>query len=108
MSGTLSIVIPIKNEEANLPEMYRRLTAALAASPQNLAYEVIFVDDGSTDRSAEIVMGLRRDDPRLKLLAFSRNFGNPMALCAGVDHASGDAVILMDGDLQDPPELIPE
>src|SRR6185312_5609753 len=107
MNTLVSLVIPIKNEEPNLPEMYRRLSAALDRSPADLAYEILFVDDGSTDASIEAVLELRRRDPRVKLIALSRNFGNPMAICAGVDHADGGAVILIDGDLQDPPELIP-
>jgi dolichol-phosphate mannosyltransferase len=103
---TLTVVLPVYNEEALLPELHRRLVAALG--PLGLSYEVLYVDDGSSDRSLELVTALAREDPRVGVLALSRNFGHQMALTAGLDHARGDAVVLMDSDLQDPPELIPE
>jgi polyisoprenyl-phosphate glycosyltransferase len=103
---TLTVVLPVYNEEALLPELHRRLVAALG--PLGLSYEILYVDDGSSDRSLEVVTGVARDDPRVGVLALSRNFGHQMALTAGLDHARGDAVVLMDSDLQDPPELIPE
>ena len=102
----LSVVIPIYNEEDNLPELLRRTSAALDASGQ--PWEILFVDDGSHDRSTEILRAAHAADPRVKLIALSRNFGHQPAITAGVHHAVGDAVILLDGDLQDPPELIPE
>jgi dolichol-phosphate mannosyltransferase len=103
---TLTVVLPVYNEEALLPELHRRLLAALA--PLALPYEILYVDDGSSDRSLEVVTGLAREDSRVGVLSLSRNFGHQMALTAGLDHARGEAVVLMDSDLQDPPELIPE
>lgn len=104
----LSIVIPIYNEEETLPELYRRLKHVLAGYEDSLTFEILFVNDGSTDRSMEIVLNLYGSDPRLKVIELSRNFGPHMAVSAGMDYAGGDAVILMDGDLQDPPEAIPQ
>lgn len=103
---TLTVVLPVYNEEALLPELHRRLLATL--EPLGLPWEIIYVDDGSSDRSLEVVTGLARANPRVGVLALSRNFGHQMALTAGLDHARGDGVVLMDSDLQDPPELIPE
>lgn len=100
-----SIVVPLFNEEESLPELYARLSAVL--SSLGLVCEIILVDDGSTDHSLEIIEALAAKDPRVKLLSFSRNFGHMAALSAGLDHAGGEAVIIMDGDLQHPPELIP-
>lgn len=102
----VSVVIPIYNEKATLRELRRRLVAALEG--QELAFEVIFVDDGSSDGSLGVLKAFATDDERLKVISFSRNFGHQAALYAGLCRASGDAVVLMDGDLQDPPEVIPE
>lgn len=102
----LSVVIPIYNEESTLPELRRRLVAALESVTP--AFEVVFVDDGSSDGSPELLAEMSGSDPRLKVLGLARNFGHQTAISAGIDHAAGDAVILMDGDLQDPPEIIPE
>lgn len=101
---SLSVVVPVYNEEAVLPEFYARVAAVLDSLPQ--PSELIFVDDGSQDRSAEILAGLAARDPRVRVLGFSRNFGHQAALCAGLDHCRGDAVVMIDADLQDPPELI--
>jgi polyisoprenyl-phosphate glycosyltransferase len=101
-----SFVVPIFNEEETLPELERRVAAVLDGLDGSA--EVILVDDGSVDGSAELLLDLNRRDPRFKLLRFTRNFGHQMAITAGLDHARGDAVIVMDGDLQDPPELVPE
>jgi dolichol-phosphate mannosyltransferase len=101
----LSIVIPIYNEEEGLPELDRRLREALA--PTGLDYEILFVNDGSQDGSLALLRKLRDGDPRIKLIDFSRNFGHQLAISAGIDHAGGRAVIVMDGDLQDPPEVLP-
>ncbi|MFI5143360.1 MAG: glycosyltransferase family 2 protein [Thermoanaerobaculales bacterium] len=106
MSVELSVVIPVFNEEANIPELFRRLDAAL--SGLSGSHEIVMVDDGSTDRTWAMVGELAGRDPRVKGVRFSRNFGHQMAFTAGLDHADGDAVVIMDGDLQDPPELIPE
>jgi len=102
----LSVVLPVFDEEANLPELYRRLTAVLAGLPGS--YEIVFVDDGSRDNSLAILQKLAAADSHVGVLALSRNFGHQLALTAGLDHACGAAVVLMDSDLQDPPELIPE
>jgi glycosyltransferase involved in cell wall biosynthesis len=104
----LSVVIPVYNEEATLPELYRRLTEVLSGRQGGLGYEIVLVNDGSTDRSMALLLEFHSRDARVKVLELSRNFGHPMALSAGIDHASGDPVILMDGDLQDPPEFIPQ
>ena len=101
-----SIVVPIFNEEETLPELTRRL-AALFDRLDGPA-EVIYVDDGSTDRSYELIREAREGDPRFKLIRFSRNFGHEMATTAGLDMASGAAAVMMDGDLQDPPEVVLE
>ncbi len=102
----LSVVIPIFNEETTLPELRRRLVPALESVTPD--FEVIFVDDGSSDASSSLLAAMSAEDPRLKTLTLSRNFGHQTALSAGIDHASGAAVVLMDGDLQDPPELVPD
>ncbi|HSV15538.1 MAG TPA: glycosyltransferase family 2 protein [Tepidisphaeraceae bacterium] len=102
----ISLVVPIFNEAENLPEFRRRATAALDASGD--AWEIVFVNDGSIDSSAALLRQYHADDPRLKLIELSRNFGHQPAVTAGVHHASGDCVILIDGDLQDPPEVIPQ
>jgi dolichol-phosphate mannosyltransferase len=101
---TYSVVIPVYNEEKTLPELHRRLSAALRPLDANV--EIILVDDGSKDASFELMKSARSKDPRVKILRLSRNFGHQVAISAGIDIARGDAVILMDGDLQDPPELL--
>jgi polyisoprenyl-phosphate glycosyltransferase len=98
-----SFVVPILNERDTLPELCRRLAAVMDMLPGSA--EVVLVDDGSTDGSYELMLDVRRRDPRIKALRLSRNFGHQMALTAGLDHAQGRAVIIMDGDLQDPPEV---
>lgn len=100
-----SVVIPVYNEEENIPELCRRLTDVMEKLG---TYEIIVVDDGSKDRSWEIIKDLHEKDSRIKGLSFSRNFGHHIAITAGIDYAKGDAIILMDGDLQDPPEEIPK
>lgn len=100
----LSVVVPAYNEEENVFALYERLSAALERITPN--HEIVFVDDGSKDKTVEKVMKLRLADPRVKLVSFSRNFGHEMANTAGFRHASGEAVIIIDADLQDPPELI--
>src|SRR2546427_8558913 len=103
---TLTVVLPVYNEDALLPELHQRLVATLATLA--LPYEILYVDDGSSDRSLEVVTAMARADPRVGVLALSRNFGHQMALTAGLDHARGDAAVLMDADLQAPPALTPE
>ena len=99
----LSIVVPVLNESETITLMLTRLRETL----RGRTWEVIFVDDGSTDATAEILERAAFDDRRVKLLRFSRNFGHQAAVTAGLDFANGDAVVVMDGDLQDPPELLP-
>lgn len=104
----LSVVIPIFNEEANIGELHRRLTALLAPMPLPGGYELIFVNDGSRDASLPQLMSLAERDPgHVRYLSFSRNFGHQIAVTAGLDRAEGQAVVIIDADLQDPPELIP-
>jgi glycosyltransferase involved in cell wall biosynthesis len=99
----LSIVIPVYNEEENIPELYRRVTSSLQAL--GLDYEILFVNDGSQDATPKMINDLQVQDRRVVAIHLSRNFGHQPAVCAGIDNASGKAVILMDGDLQDPPEV---
>lgn len=106
MTQSLSVVIPAFKEEANIERVYDRLSAVLDG--MDLDWELIFSVDPSPDRTEELVLALRRRDPRVKMLRFSRRFGQPMATLAGLDAASGDATIVIDCDLQDPPELIPD
>lgn len=101
----VSVVVPLFDEEENLPELYRRLTAVL--SPVLFEVELLFVDDGSRDATARMLAAIVSQDSRVTVLQFSRNFGHQAAISAGLEHAQGDAVIVMDGDLQDPPEVLP-
>src|SRR3972149_5005392 len=100
----VSIVVPVCNEEANLPELRARLTAALAGHE----FECILVDDGSTDTTAALARDFAREDPRFKLVSLPRTSGHRAAIFAGLTFARGACVAVMDGDLQDPPELLPE
>ncbi len=102
----VSIVVPVFNEEANLPELHRRLT--LAVSPVEPSYEILLVDDGSTDGSYHTILDLRKADPRVRCVRLLRNFGHQVAVAAGLDFGGGECVITLDADLQHPPELIPE
>lgn len=101
---TFSIVAPVYNESATLPRFYERLTAVMGSL--GAPYEVILVDDGSRDDSLDLMRRLHAADPRVKVLSFSRNFGHQVAISAGMDAAEGDAVVVIDSDLQDPPEVI--
>jgi len=102
----LSIIVPVYKEEKNVPEFLRRLQPILAPITED--YELIFALDPSPDRTEDIILEHRAGDGRIKLLKFSRRFGQPMATLAGMEYARGDAVIVMDVDLQDPPELVQE
>ena len=108
-SGTvkpfLSVVIPLLNEEKNLPDLYERLNKAISSYNSK---EVIFVDDGSTDNTFNILKQFHEKDPAVKIIRFRRNFGQTAALSAGFDHARGDIIVTMDGDLQNDPEDIPK
>ena len=102
----VSVVVPIFNEQENLPEVRRRVAAAMDGAGE--AWELVFVDDGSRDGSGRFVRQFHAEDPRVKLVELSRNFGHQPAVTAGIHAARGDCVVLLDGDLQDPPEVIPE
>lgn len=102
----ISIVVPVFNEEENLHEFHKRITAVMEQEPYD--YNIIFVDDGSRDSSAVILNDLSKADEHVEAYLLSRNYGHQMALTCGLDNADGDAVITMDGDLQHPPELLPE
>lgn len=100
-----SVVLPIFNEEATLPELYRRLTQEMAGMRES--YEIVFINDGSRDQSYTLLCGLAEQDRHVRIINFSRNFGHQIAITAGLDYSRGQAVIMMDADLQDPPEVIP-
>jgi dolichol-phosphate mannosyltransferase len=102
----ISIVVPVFNEQEALPELYRRVSDVMDSV--DMPFEFVLVDDRSTDKSLEIMLELCQKDRNVKVLEFSRNFGHQMAIAAGLDYARGEAVITMDGDLQHPPEVIPE
>lgn len=104
VSPHVSVVIPVYNEEQVFPELLERLEKALEQTGR--AYEVVFIDDGSSDRSLQMMREAAGRDSRIKVLSFSRNFGHQTAVTAGINHSDGDAVIVMDADLQDPPELV--
>lgn len=104
MSG-LTVAIPILNEEETIPRLLERLAAAVAAADLPIK-EFLFIDDGSTDRSVELLQEAAVTDPRIRVLVLSRNFGHQIAISAAIDHAAGDAIIIMDADLQDPPEVL--
>ena len=103
----LSVVVPCFNEEEVLPEMHRRLVNVLEGIP-TLAFEIIYVDDGSSDATLDILRGFLQADSRVRVVVLSRNFGQQMAQTAGLQSAAGEAVVVIDADLQDPPEVIIE
>lgn len=107
MKKSITVMVPMFNEEQVLPLFYSELTAVLDTLP-DYRFEMLFLDDGSRDRSLEIVAGLAETDPRVSFLALSRNFGKERTMLAGFDEVRTDAVIIIDADLQDPPSLIPE
>ena len=104
---TISIIIPAYNEEESLPYLMERLTK-LIDEIKNYEFEILFVNDGSKDKTIDLIKEYREKDNRVSYVDFARNFGKELAMIAGLDYAKGDAVIFMDADLQDPPELIPE
>jgi len=101
----LSAVIPLFNEEENLPKLHERLTKVLTRLGRS--YEIVFVNDGSRDGSLDVLRSLAADDPAVRVVSLSRNFGHQVGLTAGLDHARGEVIAMMDADLQDPPELLP-
>ncbi len=103
-SPKLSVIIPVHNESANIAPLCERLLPVLnRVAP---AWEVVFVDDGSLDDTLDIIKGISRTEPRIGAISFSRNFGKEIAIAAGLDHVRGDGVVIMDADLQHPPEMI--
>ncbi|MBN2119083.1 MAG: glycosyltransferase family 2 protein [Anaerolineales bacterium] len=106
MNITYSIVAPVYNELENIPELYRRLTEVMDSMGET--WELVLVDDGSTDGSTEVIVKLGKEDERVRPVIFARNFGHQIAITAGWDYARGAAVVIIDADLQDPPELILE
>ena len=102
----LSVIVPIYNEEANIAELHRRLTGVVAGMKLAGGYELIFINDGSRDQSLPMLRALAAHHPQVRYLDFSRNFGHQIAVTAGLDQARGEAVVIIDADLQDPPELI--
>ncbi|HXC45977.1 MAG TPA: glycosyltransferase family 2 protein [Solirubrobacteraceae bacterium] len=105
-SGYLSVVVPAYNEQANIAHLYERVSAVLESL--GMEWEIVFCVDPSTDRTEELILALRERDRRVKMLRFSRRFGQPMATLAGLEASAGDAAVVIDCDLQDPPELISE
>ena len=103
---TLSLVLPIYNEEEVIPELHTRLQSFLVEL--GLETEIVFVNDGSRDRSMELLRGIATNEPRYRILSFARNFGHQSAITAGIDYARGKAVVVLDADLQDPPSVILE
>ena len=101
-----SVVVPVYNEEEVINVTYKRLKDVMDGL--DITYEIIFVNDGSRDRTRELAMEICKNDKNIKFIDFSRNFGHQTAITAGMDYASGDAVVVIDADLQDPPEVIPE
>lgn len=108
MSKLISVVVSVYNEELVLREFYQETGAVLQALPNDWDYELLFVNDGSCDKSLQILRELAVQDPKVKVVNFSRNFGHEAAMIAGIDHATGDGIICMDADLQHPPECIPQ
>lgn len=102
----ISAIIPVFNEQGNVLEIYKRMTKVLESISKE--YEIIFVNDYSRDNSLEIIKDLYNRDKHIRYLSFSRNFGHQIAVSAGLDYSKGEAVVIIDGDLQDPPELIPD
>jgi dolichol-phosphate mannosyltransferase len=106
MNPQYSLVVPIYNEEANIPELYRRLSAVMAGLDGDS--ELVLIDDGSRDRSLALMRELHHQDSRIAYLSLARNFGHQIAVTAGLNFARGQVVVVLDADLQDPPELIPD
>ena len=105
-SPRVSVAVPLFNEERCLPELLQRVRAVLDTTPGG-PHELVFVNDGSTDRTNELLEAAAAQDPRIVVVSLSRNFGHQAALSAALDHVTGDLAVIMDGDLQDPPEMIP-
>jgi len=106
ISPSISVVVPLHNEQAVLPELLRRICSVLDAIP-GAGHEMVFVDDGSSDATLQILEAAAHADSRISIIVLARNFGHQAALSAALDHVSGDVTVILDGDLQDPPESIP-
>ena len=106
MQKLISVVVPMYFEEEVAQECYNRLKSVMLQNDIN--YEFVFVNDGSTDRTMEILSEIATNDYRTKIVNFARNFGHQVAVTAGIAAAKGDAIVIIDADLQDPPEVIPE
>jgi len=104
----LTVVVPVFSEEKVIPEFYRRMRDVLTGLESQYDHELLFIDDGSRDGSLDLLKELSRNDRSVKIISFSRNFGHQFAITAGLDYARGDVLAIIDGDLQDPPEVIPE
>ncbi len=104
----ISIVIPVLNEEKNIPLIYKGVVSVFRELKEKYDYKIIFVNDGSEDKGGEIINELSKSSEKVKYIEFSRNFGKEIATSAGINHCSGDAVIIIDADLQHPPEMIPD
>jgi len=104
----VSIIIPAYNEEAVLSFLYERLITLINSLEKQYSFEILFINDGSTDNTYNILKSFREQDDRINYIDLSRNFGKEIAMLAGLDYATGDCIIFMDADLQDPPELVPE
>ena len=105
---TVSIVIPMYYEEEVARECYEKVSNVLKSLKDKYDYEIIFVNDGSKDKTLKILENIAKDDKKAKIISFSRNFGHQAAVTAGLKEVSGDAIVIIDADLQDPPELIPQ
>lgn len=103
----VSVIIPFFNEQESLPALFDRLDAVICGAPADIDWEIMMVDDGSTDASAAIVMDRRQLDPRIHIVRLSRNFGKEAAMLAGLDSVTGDCAVIMDADLQHPPRSSP-
>jgi glycosyltransferase involved in cell wall biosynthesis len=106
MNPTISIVAPAFNESAGIMEFYRRVSETMQALGET--WELVLIDDGSKDNTAEIIRGLSKEDSHIRPVIFARNFGHQLAVTAGLDYSQGQAVVIIDSDLQDPPEVIPD
>ena len=108
MPNLISIIIPVYNEEKNIPLVYGEIKKVWESLKERYNYEIIFVDDGSEDESSRVIENLSAKDEKVKYIQFSRNFGKEVATSAGINNAKGEAAIILDADLQHPPKLIPE
>ncbi|USN96586.1 MAG: glycosyltransferase family 2 protein [Candidatus Nomurabacteria bacterium] len=107
MTKSITILIPTYNEEEVLPKLHKRLTSLVKSLP-NYSFELLFVNDGSTDGSLKLIKNFAKKDTSISYVNLSRNFGKEIAMIAGIDHVQSDALVIIDADLQDPPELIPD